>query len=173
MFRTDLSLDRVNRISTALVGVLVGGVILFALVRGNADAGRAAVILVVTFAICFAMSPRALVVDDGEVRIERRFWSPLRIPRAEVERASPLDSLGARVLRIGVGGYFGSFGLFRSGALGWFRLYRTRGGQAVRIRRRGALPIVVTPDDVAGAIHAIDRRPRIVAFDPPEPPADV
>jgi hypothetical protein len=109
------------------------------------------------------MSPRELVVDGGEVRIERRAWRPLCIPLASITSAAPLDRVGRRAVRLfGTGGFFGSYGLFWSDALGRFRLYATRRGQAVIVRRTGgALPIVVTPDDVAGAIAAIDRRPLL------------
>jgi hypothetical protein len=111
------------------------------------------------------MSPRALVVDAGELRVERRAWPPLRIPLATVASAAPLDRLGRGTLRVfGVGGFFGSYGLFSNGDLGRFRLYATRAGQAVIVRRTGKeLPIVLTPDDVAGAIGAIDRRPLLPA----------
>jgi len=120
-------------------------------------------ILGVVLGLSWAMSPRALVVDGGELRVERRAWQPLRIPLASVASASPLDRLGRGTLRLfGVGGFFGSYGLFSNGDLGRFRLYATRGGQAVIVRRTGdELPIVLTPDDVTGAIGAIDRRPLL------------
>jgi hypothetical protein len=119
------------------------------------------------------MSPHALVVEDDVLRIERRFWPALRVSLATIEKASPIASLGKGVLRTGgVGGFFGSFGLFRSDDLGWFRLYATRRGQAVVIRRNGRLPIVVTPDDVGGTIDSVDPRarggphPRVDALSP-------
>lgn len=162
MFRSPLTLDRANAVSTAIVTLLL--VVLVAVVWATGARGGQAVawLLAATLGVCFAMSPRALVVEGGEVRVERRMWPALRIPLSEIERAAPLTSLGKGVLRVGgVGGFFGSFGFFRSSNLGRFRLYATRGGQAVIIRRKGALPVVVTPDDVAGAIAAIDRRPLL------------
>ena len=120
-------------------------------------------ILGIVLAASWAMSPVALVVDGGELRVERRAWRPLRVPLARVASASPLERLGAGTLRLfGVGGFFGSYGLHSNGDLGRFRLYATRSGQAVIVRRTGGqLPIVLTPDDVAGAIGAIDRRPLL------------
>ena len=171
MFRSPLTLDRANRISTAIVCILLAGGIVAMLASDHPATRGPAWILAATFALCWAMSPRALVVEGGEIRIERRLWPALRVARADVERASPLNSLGRRVMRVGgVGGLFGSFGFFRSTDLGWFRLYATRRGQAVYIARRGAMPLVVTPDDVAGTIDAIDTRPRIVAYEAPKPP---
>jgi hypothetical protein len=166
MFRSSLSLDRRNVISTVLVGALVGAILLLAWSRSDADASwRAVWAAVAALVVAWAMAPRALVVEGGELRIERRLWPALRVPLADVERASPIDSLGKGVLRLGgVGGFFGSYGFFRSERLGWFRLYGTRRGQAVLIARHDALPLVVTPDDVAGAIDAIDPRPRLGAY---------
>jgi hypothetical protein len=166
MFRSPLSLDRTNRISTVVVCALAGFGVLAMLSSDIMQAHVGAAALTAILAIAFAMSPRGLTVDAGEVRIERRLWPPLRITRSEIERASPIDSLGIRVIKVGgAGGLFGSFGLFSSAELGRFRLYATRRGQAVLITRRGSLlPIVVTPDDVAGAIEAIDTRPRLGAY---------
>jgi hypothetical protein len=106
------------------------------------------------------MSPCALVVDANEVRIVRRAWPPRRIARASVDTAAPIGSLGSFPLRLfGVGGFFGSYGLFSSGALGRFRLYSTRSGEAVIVRLNdGSLPVVVTPDDVAATVRALVRR---------------
>jgi hypothetical protein len=165
MFRSSLSLDRNNVISTALVTGLVGAAALVSLVPGVGPAWRAAWLAVAVLAIAYAMAPRELVVEGAELRIERRLWPALRVPLSDVERASSIDSLGTGVVRVGgVGGFFGSYGFFRSGTLGRFRLYATRGGQALLISRRGAVPLVVTPDDVAGAVVAIDRRPSLGAY---------
>ena len=107
-------------------------------------------------ALAWAMAPREIVVDDDELRIERRAWRPLRVPLSEVESAGALSSIGVAVRLFGVGGLFGSYGLFSSRTIGRFWLYATHRGTAVLVRRRnGALPIVVTPDDIEGALAAI------------------
>jgi hypothetical protein len=161
MFRTTLSLDRANKTLTVVVGALVGAVAAVTLASGREAARLPLAFTLGVLALSFMMAPRALVVTDGQIRIERRLWRPLIVPLADVERASPIDSLGPRAMRLfGVGGFFGSYGLFSSEKLGRFRLYATHGGQAVLVTRRtGLLPIVVTPDDVAGTIAAIDPRP--------------
>jgi uncharacterized membrane protein YfcA len=162
MFRTQLSLDLANRVMTAGVAALVAAAFVLAEWRPS-GAGRVALAVVVgALALSFMMAPRALVVEKGELRIERRLWAPLRVPLADIERAALLGSLGGGVLRLfGVGGFFGSYGLFRSTKLGRFRMYATHGGQAVLVTRKGGLlPLVITPDDVAGAIDAINPRPR-------------
>jgi hypothetical protein len=165
MFRTAMSLDRTHRKLTALVAaLLVVSLTVVLVTRAQLGIGVLA-ILGAVLALAWAMSPRELVVDGGELRIERRAWRPLRVPLSSVVSAAPLSRLGGRTLRLfGVGGFFGSYGLFSNQELGRFRLYATRGGQAVIVRRGGdQLPIVVTPDDVAGTIEAIDRRPMLTA----------
>jgi hypothetical protein len=159
MFRSPMSLDRTHRTLTITVAALAAALFIalsaspqLSLFR-NATIGLLAVVLLV----CWAMSPRALVVDSGEIRIERRAWRPLCVPLASVSSAAPLEGVGPGTIRVfGVGGFFGSYGLFHNAVLGRFRMYATHRGQAVIVRRTGdALPLVVTPDDVAGSLRAI------------------
>jgi hypothetical protein len=165
MYRSPMTLDRKHRTLTAIVFGLVAVSLAVVVVTG-AHVGLAVFsVLGVILGLSWAMSPRGLVVDGGELRIERRAWPPLRVPLASVASASPLDRVGEGTLRVfGVGGFFGSYGLFSNGNLGRFRLYATRVGQLVLVRRTGEqLPIVLTPDDVAGTIEALDRRPLLSA----------
>jgi hypothetical protein len=159
MFRSTMTLDGRNRKITAFVGAAV----LVALALAFYTRPLVGLAVSITLALVWAMSPTALVVDGGELRIERRAWRPLRVPIASIRGASPLFALGPGTLRlIGVGGFFGSYGLFHNGRLGRFRLYATHGGEAVVVQRVGnALPLVLTPDDVAGTLGAINRRPRL------------
>jgi hypothetical protein len=161
MFRTPMTLDRANRNLTLFVVLFAVAIVAGASLLSNRPLRLPVAAIAVTLALAWAMAPRALVVDGDELRIVRRMWPPLRIARADIERAAPIDHVGKRVARLfGVGGYFGSYGLFWSDKLGRFRLYGTRRGQAVIIVRRGRLlPLITTPDDVAGAIGAIDTRP--------------
>lgn len=165
MFRTPMTLDRRQRLLTGVVGVLIATAVGVALMTGAHVGSSWLIVVAVVLALSWAMSPRALVVEGDELRVERRAWLPLRIPLASVASASPLDHLGRGTLRLlGVGGFFGSYGLFSNGEIGRFRLYATRAGQAIIVRRTGkALPLVLTPDDVKGAIGAIDRRPLLTA----------
>jgi hypothetical protein len=162
MFRTSMSLDRSSRALTVAVclAAAAGLVAMVTAPRLGALRDSLTVLLVVLLALCWAMSPRALIIDAGELRIERRAWRSLRVPLTSVESASALECIGPGALRVfGVGGFFGSYGLFWTRVLGRFRLYATRQGQALIVRRTGkALPIVLTPDDVAGAVHALRAR---------------
>lgn len=160
MFRTPLTLDRANRVLTVVVVAILVPVLGFAVVAGRHGGIAVAALLGGVLLVAWAMGPSEVVVEDGELRIERRAWAPVRIPLSEVESAAPVTRLGGKLLRLfGVGGFFGSYGLFWCDSLGRFRLYATRRGQAVLVRRRGALPLVLTPDDVTGTVEAIDPRP--------------
>jgi hypothetical protein len=162
MFRTPMRLDRINRVLTVVVGAIVGAAVVALLKAPGLGASRAALIAlpVIALALAWAMSPSALVVEAGELRVERRAWRPLRVPLASIARASLLEGIGRSTIRVfGVGGFFGSYGLFWNKVLGRFRMYATRTGQAIIVRRTGeAIPIVLTPDDVAGAVQAIQPR---------------
>jgi hypothetical protein len=152
-----MTLDQRQRVLTGLVsGSVVFGVA--AVVATRVALALLPAGLVVLLAIAWAMAPRGIVVDSSELRILRRAWSPVRVPLSTLASARPIDSLGAGTLRVfGVGGFFGSYGLFRSATIGGrFHLFATRGGPAVVLRRKdGALPIVITPDDIPGTLRAI------------------
>src|SRR5258708_3981405 len=174
MFRTPMSLDASQRKMTLVVtALLVVSLAVVVVVKATAGLGGFAVLGGI-LVLAGGMSPRAVVVDGGGVRGARRAWEARRVALSSVESAAPLTKLGARTLRLfGVGGFFGSYGLFSNGELGKFRLYATRRGQAVLVRRTGGeLPIVLTPDDVAGPLPAAGGRPRPApraAYVPPPP----
>jgi Bacterial PH domain len=156
-----MTLDSRQRTTTAIAcGVLVVVSIVVPLAVRSAVALVAPVFALVVLGISWAMSPLEIVVAQGELRVERRAWSPARFPLASVAQASAVDALGPGALRVfGVGGFFGSYGLFRSERLGNFRMYATHSGQAVLVTLKGSeLPLVITPDDVVGALGSIDRR---------------
>jgi hypothetical protein len=161
MFRTPMTLDRMNRNLTVVASALVAIGMLVVLTARSGPGAFAFAIGAAALALAWAMSPCEIVVDAGELRVVRRAWPPLRIPLGAIAAAAPLDNLGAWPIRLfGVGGFFGSYGLFSTKTLGRFRLYATRRGQAVIVRRVDSkLPIVLTPDDVEGTVRAIDRRP--------------
>jgi hypothetical protein len=160
MFRTEMTLDRANRTLTAVVaGIVVAVVVVLATRAVVTIAVFACVPGLLALAVAWAMSPREVLVDGDELRVARRAWPPVRVPLAAITEVLTVPGVGAWAIRLfGVGGFFGSYGLFSSVALGRFRLYATRRGPAVMIRRKDdKLPIVITPDDVPGTIEAIKR----------------
>jgi hypothetical protein len=159
-----MRLDARNRTMTLAVTAVVTAAVAVVTFTG-ARAGTAVLgVLGIILLLAWAMAPSGVTVRDGELLVDRRAWSPLRVPLASITSAAPIASLGAGTLRLfGVGGFFGSYGLFSNGELGRFRLYATRAGQAVLVKRAGgALPLVLTPEDIAGTIAAIDGRPQVV-----------
>jgi hypothetical protein len=114
-------------------------------------------LLVPIMASCWALAPTALTIDGRTLRIERRGWRPLEIPLDDIARTDGVPSLrplGA-VRLFGVGGFFGSFGLMWSRSIGRFRAYATRSAPSLLLRRRGALPVLVTPDDPEAVVAAL------------------
>jgi len=153
-----MTLDRRERVLTGLVSAGVVFVVVLVFATRMALALLPAGLVVVILAVAWAMAPCGIVIDSSDLRILRRAWSPLRVPLSTLESARPIESLGGGTLRVfGVGGFFGSHGLFHSATMGGrFRLFATRGGPAVVVRRKGVqLPIVITPDDMPGTIRAI------------------
>jgi hypothetical protein len=162
-FRSPMTLDAANRALTIVLSLVILGIVLLTSVGVGKLAGPVPALvvapLVVVMLVAWAMSPRAVAVVAGDMLVERRAWPALRVPLASIERAEPFERAGRALRIIGVGGFFGSYGLFTSDALGRFRLYATRRGKAVLVRRSGgAIPLVLTPDDVAGTLAAIDPR---------------
>ncbi len=159
IYRSRLSLDSTHRTVTLVVsGIVVVGLAGAVLAGGAVGIGALALVGFVLM-IAWAMAPREVEVENDELRIERRAWRPQRIPLSEVESAEPLATVGRAVRVFGVGGFFGSYGLFSNKAIGRFLLFATRRGQAVIVRRtNGQLPIVITPDDIQGTIEAIGVR---------------
>jgi hypothetical protein len=160
MFRSSLSLDRMYRRLTMFVIGLLAVVFATTWFMVGTLALPIVAFVAVAMVLAWAMAPRELVVAGDELRVERRAWRALRIPRSTIESATALPGLSGRTLRIGgVGGFFGSYGLFTNGDLGRFRLYSTRRGQALIVKRTRGLPIVITPDDVPGAVEALRGTP--------------
>jgi hypothetical protein len=162
-FRSPMTMDRgQQRLTLVVTFVVVAAAV--ASFWSSVAAGRGlrgasfALIISPVMLFAWAMAPSAVVVDADELRIERRAWRALRVERWTIEGVSSvaLPSRGA-IRLFGVGGFFGSYGLFSSRALGRFRLYATRSGPAVLIRRSGGrLPLVLTPDDLEGAVRALE-----------------
>jgi hypothetical protein len=162
MFRSNMTLSAPLRLVSFLVALVTLGVLLGSLVTVPPAATigpiLALVVAVPTLVVAWAMAPRAVAVDAGELLIERRAWWPRRVRLDAIRSAGPYA--GGRGVRVmGVGGFFGNYGAYYAPALGRFSLYSTRSGMAVIVRRSDGVPLVLTPDDVDGTIAAIDRRP--------------
>jgi hypothetical protein len=174
MFRSPMPLDKSQWTMTLVVSGLCTLAMVALSITGSHASKAGLPVLFITLGLSWALSPCAVLVDSRELYVLRRAWWPLRVPLSSIASAAPLDGLGTRpdggsaaappippgtIRLFGVGGFCGSYGLFHNAALGRFRMYATRRGTAVLVRRHGdALPIVLTPDDVAGTIDALSRR---------------
>ena len=158
MARFPMTLDRAHRLLTVVALALVAGSFAVMLTAVGPIMLPVLAFVVLALAVSWAMAPCALAVEGDELRVVRRAWPALRVPLANVTSAEPV-ALSGRTLRIaGVGGFFGSYGLFTNGQLGRFRLYATRRQGGMIVRRTSGLPIVITPDDIPGAVKALGER---------------
>jgi hypothetical protein len=157
----SMSLDRVHRWTTIFVFVLILLVAVPVLISINAvHTARVAemarmsglgvlCLVVVALLVAAAMAPRSVELTGGTLRIQRRSWKAFEIRLADISSVEKGPQIGAfRSLRLGgTGGFFGSYGLFWTKGLGTYRLYATRLGPSVLLRRKNGLPVVIAPDD--------------------------
>jgi hypothetical protein len=115
--------------------------------RGPAAAAALAVAIAAIPLSAWALAPRGFTVGAGMLRVERNAWRGVEIPLASVRATGllPPESVRGALRLLGTGGLFGHYGLFRSSALGRFRLYATRSDGFVAVRTAGGL-FVLTPD---------------------------
>ena len=95
---------------------------------------------------CWALSPKAIETEGGELRILRRAWPAAAFPLSRVDGVAvlPPGALRGAVRTFGNGGLFGYSGwYYKKGA---FRLYATRSDRLVEVVIDGRR-IVVSPDE--------------------------
>jgi len=141
--------------------------------QGPALEARWATLAAPLFALVFwALSPKALEIEGGELRILRRAWRGAAYPLSRVEEVSVLPPRGlSGALRVlGNGGLFGYYGWYYRRGL--FRLYASRRAGLVQVVV-GGRRVVVSPDEpdrfVEGLLAAAPRAAR--ARQPGEPGA--
>jgi hypothetical protein len=159
--RFNASWDRQLLLST--VALLL--VILFTAIAGTSTALRAGMrgvaIAVAVFAGgaaigAWGLAPRAFEIGGGALRIVRNGWIRTTIRLADVRSAGEVgpEVLQGALRLVGVGGLFGSYGLFRSPALGPLRLDATRGTGLVLVRT-ARMAHVLTPDRPGEFVEAL------------------
>jgi hypothetical protein len=124
--------------------------------------------------LAWAIAPKGLELEGGDLRVLRRAWPAAVFPLAGVEQVTvlPPGALRFAIRTFGVGGLFGYYGWFyRKGP---FRLYATRRDTLVEIVVQGGR-IVVSPDDpgrfVEALLSAAPRAARGQAGEPGAPRA--
>jgi hypothetical protein len=166
-----MTMDRMTLGLTALVGVLVVGVLpVIAVVTLGADAppvariATAVTLLIVPVAISVPviLAPRAVRIDERGLEVERLGWAPVEIPWPDVVRAEigpPIEVLGRFHRLFGNGGLMGYTGLYQLDGVGRVRLWATRFGRpTVVVHRSAGLPVVLGVDDPEALLAAL--RPR-------------
>jgi hypothetical protein len=105
--------------------------------------------------VAWALGPRALSIDGGVLRVERRL-RPVEIPLAEIRSVALLPREATRgVARVGgSSGVFGHYGRFWSRKLGPFRLYATRTTGHVLLDTDGGR-FLLTPDRPEAFVAAL------------------
>lgn len=152
-----MTMDRIHRITTGVVlAVLTAAALGLWRAPGLPQAPKLALVsmLIIIMVVCWALAPEALEVHGDELRIRRRGWSSVQVRRADlsgVDEASVVG--GARVF--GVGGLFGSYGLFRNTTVRWHWLYACRRGPGLILRRRTGWPLAVVVDDLTALRAAL------------------
>jgi hypothetical protein len=154
-------MDTPMRASTwAALAVLAGccALLLWSSARPGIPPGTRAVLVVGALVVAgigaaaYAFAPRALQVDGGTLVIDRMV-RPIRIAAREARLLSP-DQLRGSLRTFGVGGLFGSYGMFRNRELGAYRKYATRTRDFVIVATDGS-PVVVTPADPEAFVRAL------------------
>ncbi len=103
---------------------------------------------------CWALSPRAVELEGGELKVLRRAWPAAAYRLSELERVEVLPPgwLSGALRTFGNGGLFGYYGWFyKKGA---FRLYATRSDRLVEAVI-GGRRVVFSPDDPERLVDAI------------------
>jgi hypothetical protein len=117
---------------------------------------------------CWALSPKAIEVEGGELRVLRRAWRAAAWPLSRVDSVSVLPPryLMGSVRTFGNGGLFGFYGWFyKKGA---FRLFATRTDRLVEVVIDGKR-VVVSPDEPARLVEGLlSAAPRARSRQPGE-----
>ncbi|ABS26642.1 PH domain-containing protein [Anaeromyxobacter sp. Fw109-5] len=144
----DRALRFTSALALAVLAAAAGTTLLTAARQGWRPALVALSILVALVPLAvWALAPREFVIGAGFLRVERNAWPARLVPLRAITAAEPLAPAAMRgALRLlGTSGLFGHYGLFRSRALGRFRMYATRGSGLVLVRA-GTVQYVLSPD---------------------------
>jgi hypothetical protein len=117
-------------------------------------------ILIVLLLLTLVFAPRKYVLTPTDLVISR-LGPNVRIGWEQVESVEVLAdrSLLHGVIRVlGVGGVFGSYGLFCNWKSGTFHAYITRTDGLVLIRRKKDDPVLLSPGDPAGFVEQVRER---------------
>lgn len=115
-------------------------------------------VLIAVLLITFFVSPRSYTVETGQLIIERPLNRKVFELRATstVQLISPDSGAGHGFRLWGSGGMFGYFGIFHNSDLGKYYLAATRSSNRVLVTTASGKKVVITPDDTAALIGALN-----------------
>jgi hypothetical protein len=174
--RYPMTLSAGVRLLTTLVSalvlsvpLLVWGAIPGVRLGGGGEMARWLVLLAPLIVLgTWALSPVAVELEGGELRVLRRAWRAASWPLADVERVSVLPPrwLRGAIRTFGNGGLFGFSGwYYKKGA---FRLFATRMEPLVEVVI-GGKRLVLSADDADRLVEgllAVAPRARVPSADP-------
>lgn len=110
-------------------------------------------------ALWLAARPLRFEVEGPALRVCFPLWTR-SIPRASIASARVLAGSALReqlgfAVRVGAGGLWGGFGWLWSSRRRWVELYVSRSDGLVWIERRGALPLLITPERPAELVASL------------------
>ena len=138
-----------------MLGAILGLIVVFAGFLVAHGFPLPAIVLAATgIAGGWALAPRALVIDAGALRVERHLGTALTVPLTAISDVEAVGPLGLAFL-LNRRDLFGEHTPGWSRKFGWIRVYRTRNDRGVLVRRRGAWPLYLTPDDPERFVAAL------------------
>ncbi len=146
------SLDKLAKVVTAVVTVLITGIIVLQLIFiqdfGNASSIITITTLLLSYLIAFMFRPISYVILD-ELLVIHRPLLDIKIEFNEIKNVEILDSqeLKGTIRTFGVGGLWGYWGSFANTRIGVMKWYATRMSNAVLITTVSNKKIVLTPDE--------------------------
>jgi len=113
------------------------------------------VLLASILIVPLVFSVQGYAVRDGQLLVHRLGWAT-RFDLADLRRVEIAPGvMRGSLMTFGNGGLFGFVGHFRNDDLGAYRAYATKKENAVVLRLNGR-PVVVTPDEPAAFVDAVE-----------------
>jgi hypothetical protein len=146
------SLDKLAKVVTAVVTVLITGIIVLQLIFiqdfGNASSIITITTLLLSYLIAFMFRPISYVILD-ELLVIHRPLLDIKIELNQIKNVQILDSqeLKGTIRIFGVGGLWGYWGSFANTRIGVMKWYATRMSNAVLKTTVSNKKIVLTPDE--------------------------
>ncbi len=145
------SLDKFNKITTAIIAIILDVILLIAffLTPDNErnTAMSLAILPIIAFIIVYLLRPNNYSVSADKLLINRMLGN-VEIERNNIQSVQEIEESQVKnsLRTFGVGGFFGSFGKFWNATLGNMTWYVTRKNNFVLVETKDKKKIILTPD---------------------------